>query len=153
MVTWTRAVTDRTQSDVKHVIELMKKEWKDFSIEEKEEWNSGMKGAMNLSDLNRIQSNTRLLSDVLELNLIVEDVPVVPNVIFFKSVVKNTETIRNAYMIHSATPPTPAMPINSFRKVNDIEKILEDVYEILLNNFSYYCGTEIYAGEITGLLL
>lgn len=51
------------------------------------------------------------------------------------------------------TPQTPSMPVNTYQKMNDIEKILDDVYGILLNNFNYYCGSEIYAGDDTGLLL
>lgn len=56
-------------------------------------------------------------------------------------------------MIHGDTPKTPSMPVNTYQKMNDIEKILDDVYGILLNNFNYYCGSEIYAGDDTGLLL
>ena len=35
-------------------------------------------------------------------------------------------------MIHSDTPQTPSMPVNTYQKLNDIEKILDDVYGILL---------------------
>lgn len=73
--------------------------------------------------------------------------------LILRSVINNTEVIRNAYMIHGDTPQTPSMPVNTYQKMNDIEKILDDVYGILLNNFNYYCGSEIYAGDDTGLLL
>lgn len=153
MLMWMQTVTDRKQSDVERVIELLRKGWSNFSVDETEEWMNGMKGALNLSDLQRIQNNTQLLSDVLELGLTVEDVPNCPNENFFKSLVDNTDSIRNSYMIHSSTPLTPSLPLNTYQKINDIEKILEDVYLILMNNFSYYCGNEIYAGDETGLLL
>lgn len=153
MLIWMQPVTDRSQSDVDRVLELLQKGWDNFNTDEKTEWMAGIKGALNLSDMQRIQNNTQLLSDVLELDLDVADIPEPPNETFFTSVLNNTEIIRNAYMIHSDTPQTPSMPVNTYQKLNDIEKILADVYGILLNNFNYYCGTEIYAGDDTGLLL
>ncbi len=153
MLVWMQTVTDRSQSDVDRVLELLQKGWDNFNVDEKTEWIAGIKGALNRSDMQRIQNNTKLLSDVLELNLTVADVPEHPNETFLISVINNTEVIRNAYMIHGDTPQTPSMPVNTYQKMNDIEKILDDVYGILLNNFNYYCGSEIYAGDDTGLLL
>lgn len=150
---WKDAVTDRKQSDVERVKELLEKGWQNFTDEEKEEWSSSMKGALNTSDLERIQNNVQLLSDVLELDLSVEDVPELPDVKFYDQLLINIEEIRSAYCVHQTTPDTPAAPLNTFRKWNDIEHILFDVYKILLNNFHYYCGGEIYAGNETGLLL
>lgn len=150
---WKNAVTDRTQSDVERVLELLKKGWQSFTHEEKETWQKGLKGALNRADLERIQNNVQLLSDVLELDLVVEEIPEIPKVNFYNALAENVEAIRGAYCIHSDTPLTPQAPLNTYQKWNDIEKILMDVYEILLNNFSYYCGNEIYAGDTSGLLL
>lgn len=153
MLLWKQAVTDRAQSDVERVIELLEKGWNNFSDNEKTEWNSGLKGALNVSDLERIQNNIQLLSDVLELDLNVSAVPDVPNQTFYDEIINNSEIIRGAYCIHTTTPVTPAQPLNEYQKWNDIEQILFDVHEILLNNFYYYCGSEIYCGDDTGLLL
>lgn len=153
MILWKEAVTDRRQSDVDYVLELLEKGWKNFTDEEKTEWNNGLKGAQNTSDYERIQNNIQLLSDVLELELTVSEVPENPTPTFFKNILDNTEKIRGAYCIHDSTPVTPKAPINTYQKLNDIEQILFDVYEILLNNFNYYCGNEIYAGDSIGLLL
>lgn len=153
MLLWQTAVTDRSQSDVERVQELLEKGWQNFSDEEKTEWSDGMKGALNASDLVRVQNNIQLLSDVLELDLNVLAVPELPDEIFYALIISNTERIRGAYCIHTTTPETPDAPLNTYSKWNDIERILTDVYEILLNNFHYYCGGEIYAGDDTGLLL
>lgn len=154
MLLYQQAVTDRSQSDVKRVLELLEKGWKNLTEDEQTEWNSGLKGALNKSDLERIQNNIQLLSEVLELDLTVTVVvPDPPTISFFDEIRENTESIRGAYMIHKTTPTVPEQPLNMIEKWNDIEKILEDVYGILLNNFNYYCGNEIYAGEETGLLL
>lgn len=153
MQVWKQAVTDRSQSDVDRVLELLEKGWDNFSTGEKTEWLAGMKGALNRSDMERIQNNIQLLSDVLELGLAIKAVPDHPNETFLSSIITNTEIIRNAYVIHTDTPETPSMPVNTYQKLNDIEKILEDVHGILLNNFHYYCGTEVYAGDETGMIL
>lgn len=153
MILWQNPVTDRTQDDVERVLKLLEKGWQNFSDEEKTEWSAGMKGALNATDLERIQNNIRLLSDVLELDLSVSAVPEIPDEIFYEAVRVNIASIRGAYCIHTTTPETPEAPLNTFSKWNDIERILADVYEILLNNFHYYCGSEIYAGDDIGLLL
>lgn len=153
MLLWKQPVTDRSESDIKRVFELLKKGWQNLSENEKNEWNNGVKGSLNTSDLERVQNNIQLLSDVLELGLNVSLVPEVPTSSFYDEIWQHTEQIRGAYMIHSTTPEVPEKPLNTFEKWNDIEQILSDVYGILLNNFNYYCGNEIYAGEETGLLL
>ena len=153
MLEWIHPVTDRSQSDVIRLLELLEKGWDDFTTDERTEWTTGMKGALNRSDMQRIQNNIQLLSDVLELGLVIKEVPDHPNETFLSSIITNTEIIRNAYVIHTDTPETPSMPVNTYQKLNDIEKILEDVHGILLNNFHYYCGTEVYAGDETGMIL
>ncbi|MFQ9515343.1 MAG: hypothetical protein ACLRZ9_05905 [Eubacterium sp.] len=51
-------VTDRTYSDAEKVSEFEKRGWQNLEEEERKEWISGMKGALNYTDLNRIQENT-----------------------------------------------------------------------------------------------
>lgn len=153
VILWRDAVTDRSQSDVERVRELLQKGWKNFAAIEKEEWEGDLKGALNTSDLERIQNNVQLLSDVLELGLSVAAVPELPGESFYDQLLVNVEAIRNGYCVHADTPKTPAAPLDTYQKWNDIEHILLDVYKILLNNFHYYCGGEIYAGNETGLLL
>ncbi len=86
MLLWIEAVTDRSQNDVYLVLELLEKGWKNFADSEKREWSAGMKGSLNISDLTRIQNNIQLLSDVLELNLTVSDVPEIPTVTLFDEI-------------------------------------------------------------------
>lgn len=153
MLLWQNTVTDRTQSDVDRVLELLEKGWQNFSDREKSEWNGGLKGALNTADLERIQNNIQLLSDVLEIGLTVSAVPEQRTPSFFEEILQNVATIREAYMTYNTTPANPTHPLNTYSKWNDIEKILTDIHSILLNNFCYYCGSEIYAGDETGLLL
>ena len=53
-VTWIKPVTDRTQDDVEYAKSLLKKTWKTLSESEKEEYLNGLKGCLNLADLERI---------------------------------------------------------------------------------------------------
>lgn len=153
MLLWQLTVTDRAQSDVNRVLELLEKGWQNFSDDEKNEWNIGLKGALNASDLERIQNNILLLSDILEIGLTVSKVPKLWTESLFQEILENVAAIRKAYIVYTFTPEIPEVPLNTYEKWNDIEQILEDVYTILLNNFCYYCGNEIYAGDETGLLL
>lgn len=153
MLLWQETVTDRSQSDVNRVLELLEKGWQNFSDNEKTEWSNGLKGAMNTADYERIQNNIQLLSDVLEIGLTVSAVPEPPTASFFDEILQNVTAIREAHPAYTTTPENPTHPLNTYSKWNDIEKILTDVYTILLNNFCYYCGSEIYAGDETGLLL
>ena len=152
---WITAVTDRNEQDIEHFRELVAKGWKGMTAAEQSEWLSGLKGALNRSDLERIESNIQLLSDVLELNLATyaEGVPELPDETYYANLLRNVSAIREAYCIHVGTPRAPDEPMNTYEKVNDVEAILLDVYTILMNNFHYYCGDEIYAGDSFGALL
>lgn len=50
-------ITDRTYGDVQKAIEYEKRGWKNLNEEEQQEWNAGMKGAINDFDLNRMANN------------------------------------------------------------------------------------------------
>lgn len=152
---WDEAVTDRNQGDVDRAKELRAIAWPDMTVDEQAEYLAGLKGCLNKSDLERIESNIKLISDVLELNLTtyVNAIPEFPTTTYYSNLIGNVSTIRSAYSIHVDTPNTPSVPLTYFQKWNDIEKILDDVHDTLLSNFHYYCGNEIYSGDDTGLLL
>lgn len=151
---WIDAVTDRTQTDVNYVKTQISKGYANFSDDEKTEWLAGLKGAINTSDLERIQNNISILNDVLELGLTILDVADMPQKDLYQNIMENTATIREkAPIIHSTTPEAPAMPLNTYSKWNNIEQILLDIYVILHNNFYHYAGEAYYAGDEIGLLL
>ena len=154
-IIWIDSVTDRKQEDVDRVNELNAIGWDHMTSEQKEEWSNGLKGALNRSDLLRIENNIQILSDVLGLNLMTfaNNVPGNPTIGYFSILLENVEKIRGAYGKKSTTPETPEAPINTFEKLNAIEQILKDVYDLLTNNFHYYAGEGLYAGQDTALLL
>ena len=58
-------ITDRTQSDVDRVDELASKGYDSMSSSEKAEWDEGMKGTYNASDLNRVETAVAYLAELL----------------------------------------------------------------------------------------
>lgn len=152
---WIEAVYDRSAEDVARVKALMEKTFSGMTTDEKTEWLAGLKGALNTSDLERIENNIQYLSDELDLGLTtyVGNIPAQPTESYFANMVENTRIIRLYYAVHSYTPSVPAQPLNDYEKWNAIEQILNDAYEGWSQRFYYYAGSEVFAGESTGLLL
>lgn len=149
-------IYDRTQSDVDRVIELNRKYiGRTITNEEKEEWSGSLKGAINVSDLNRIEGNIYAISEFLNASVASKTWTLneIPRVSDYQRIRGNVESLRNAWFVLPDTPPTPQQPLNTYQKWNDIEHILHDLnytYQKTVENYNY-CG-EIYAGEGIGVL-
>lgn len=152
--TWMPPVTDRTQADVDHARALITTGWENLTADQKSEYLAGLKGCLNISDLFRIENNIQILIDVLELENTshVGAVPEFPTDTYFSDMQSNVSAIRAAYCVHADTPTVPELPYNTWEKINAVERILADVYEVLSAQFVYYTG-EIYSGESIGLIL
>lgn len=150
-------VYDRTQADVDRVKELNQKYLaRTITEEEKTEWSAGLKGALNISDLNRIESNTAQLASLLAVTVQTKtwNYNDIPRASDYLRIRNNVQAVRDAWAALSDTPETPTQPLVTYQKWNDIERILHDVnyvYERTMNSY-YYCDTEIYAGEGAGIL-
>lgn len=157
-------IFDRTQNDVNHVIDLNQKYISGtITDDEKAEWASDLKGALNASDLNRIEGNiAELASDISKEVLSFNAKSIVtkqwsgtglPRVSDFLRIRTNVQALRDAWYTTGTTPDTPDPPLNYFEKINDIERILHDLYTTYVNTIrSYdYCG-EFYAGEEVGYI-
>lgn len=141
-------ITDRTQEDVdrvKYLTEVIlagtntEEEWTEFTQD--------LKGALNYSDLERIEYNLNLLSVLLQIPLVSMERDTIPRIPYFKNLLINVKRIRDSFYRLSTTPLTPNMPLNTYGKINDIERILRDAYSVRMrNSLRYmYCGTELYA--------
>lgn len=152
---WIEPVVDRKEEDIQHIRELLHLGMAGMNPEQLAEYMAGMKGALNKTDLERVENNIQIMLDVLEIeaNSNVGNVPALPTEEYFEVLLSNVEAIRGAYCIHQTTPVTPSMPLNTWQKWNEVEQILYDVHEILCNNFHYYCGEGLYLDEETALLL
>lgn len=148
-------VTDRTQIDVDEVARLEKAGWDGMTDAERERWKKGMKGALNLSDIKRIENDCYILAQLLNVSIVThrENLPRFPTGNYFKSLLDNVATLRAVGYRYQTTPEVPEQPINTYQKVNAIEKILNDIYEVYNSNFVHYAGEGLYAGQEIGLLL
>lgn len=84
------------------------------------------KGFYNVSDVQRVNSYIEYLSDVLGLNLSVEDVSLGQALTRaqMNAILDNINTIRAAWYVADDTPQTPIAVNWDYVKANNIEKIL-----------------------------
>lgn len=148
-------VYDRKQADVDRVKELRNIGWQNMTDEQRAEWLGGLKGCLNTSDLKRIENNIYVIAQLLGLNLSTckDNLPEIPNASYFTKMLENVAKIRAVGYLHKNTPVAPVQPLNTYQKVNVVERILHDVYEVYLANCNnvVYSG-EIYAGENIGTI-
>lgn len=157
-------ITDRTISDVQRWLTLRNKGYDNMTEAEKTEWNNGLKGAYNITDLNRVGNAFKYLQNrLVEAGYLVgiEFTPKpdwdggnVPTRAELTDYINTVATIRGALSALNTTPPVPPNTGSlDFQGANDIEQILIDV-EYLINKMQekpLYCG-ELYMGETGGTL-
>jgi hypothetical protein len=154
-------VTDRTINDVDYWRSLQKKGYAAMTDEEKAVWNSGtMKGAYNVSDLNRVGTALNYLREsladagyidrhlfVAKTDWTVTDIPTADDLSKYLTYVSR---IRNATVHFPDTPLTPAgTGTLNYNNANDIEKILL-ASEYILENIRaiwFFCD-DLYCGEV-----
>lgn len=146
-------VYDRTQADVNRVKTLAEKGFSKMTQAEQTEWIAGMKGALNLSDLRRIVNAMVYIAGGLGVSISTKSVPSMPKAAFYKTMLSDIAKLRSTTLVYADTPETPVRPVNTYQKVNDIEHILHDMYSIIANQYCYYSGNEIYAGDSIGAFL
>lgn len=150
-------ITDRTQADLDRWQYLAGKSYFAMTDAERAEWDTSLRGAYNVSDLNRVGAAVEYIANRLQgygigvsvnpkQDWIDEDIPTVQQMSAYLQDISN---IRNAIPVFADTPIVPTdMDYLTFDEANAIEKILVDV-EQLLNNMAaawFYCG-DLYCGE------
>lgn len=154
-----KLIYDRTPADVQRVSELDKKfRLGTATTAEAEEYLSGMKGAYNATDFNRVgvvieYIAKRLKNAGYSFGLTVKkdwrasDVPTVENTAYYLEAVN---TLRRWFVVYNNTPDTPSdLSGLTYVEANNIEKILFDIDELITKMIrqQYYAG-EVYAGEV-----
>lgn len=153
------AVFDRTEKDVQKVREYREIGYRNLTDEQKKEYNDNLKGAWNCTDMNRLENNIQFLSDLFKIDGIntktdwnYTDIASVQD---FGRVIDNINKLKSSVKIRSDTPKTPTLPINTYQKVNDLEKILYDIYYVFQNETAAFArnnetfGAELYCGDTT----
>lgn len=149
-------VYDRVQADVDYVYKLKGIGWAKMTPSQRAEWMEGLKGCLNTCDLIRIENAISIIAQLLQIELQTrkDNIPELPDADYFQKLLENVSTLRESGYLHADTPTIPMHPINTYLKLNDIEHILHDIYEICTanNNCLSYCGEEIYTGDEIGIL-
>ena len=134
-------IMDRTQADVDRVKELNAKiQNNTISEEELVEWRNGLKGALNRSDLERIVNKCVYLSNVLGVNLphslTVSDFP---NIQWFNALRGNINALLQALPQGLIQLTVPLQPLNTYKKWNTIEQILDEIDGRYADAYQYCC--------------
>lgn len=153
-------VTDRVAFDVTRWRQLRDKGYLAMTDAERAEWDAGtLKGAYNVSDLNRVGAALNYMRDrLIEASYIapnaftakttwaVSDMPTAADLTNYLNYVSQ---IREAFSRYANTPPVPPdIGALNYIEANNIEQIMVDVFNLLNNMLSarYYCG-DIFSGE------
>lgn len=112
--------------------------------------NKTRKSYYNIDDLTRINSYIKLLSDYLELGLVIEtytlgQIITLDNI---NLILNNIQTLRDNWHIADNTPYTPIASGYNYQSANDVEKILSDLndFKISVESDFKYSGT-FYSGQ------
>lgn len=150
-------ITDRTAADVELVRRLAKKGFSNMTEAEKEEWLSGLKGAYNASDMNRVESAVKYIADRFtvvgmhpEVNVyVLWSRDMYPEPAEMDRYLKNIGILRELLPMAPDVPPVPPdMDRLNCEEANDIEKILLAVDDAITRiSKSWYYSGDIYAGE------
>lgn len=150
-------VTNRTQTDVKTVCDLIQKGFEAMTADEKAQFLQPMKGTYNATDLNRVGNAVRYVADLFasygysisvspKTDYVETDIPTEEQM---EGYLADISAIRSA--LHKPlTPQTPqSMELLNHVRANNIERILKDADELIRNMIAsfVYCG-QPYCGQI-----
>lgn len=151
-------ITDRTAQDVQAVMQLITKGSGNWTDEERALWLSGMKGAYNASDLNRVES---AVNYILERYKIAGIFPVIVTKNTWQMTdfmnkdesdryLYNMRVLRSALTMPANAPEVPAdMDRFTYQEANDIESILLLIDSIITNIIAaWYFSGEVFSGEV-----
>lgn len=135
-------ITDRTQSDVDHVKELLSRAGTWTEVEQKE-WLAGMKGALSYTDFNRIESGIQELGSILGASVSVRTDWKVDGYMKVSDATRwlsNINAIRAKCSGSSSLADTPeSMDRLNFLTMNQIEGILSNI-ESLAKTYVTFSG-------------
>ena len=139
---WTQPITDRSILDIDKLQEYDEIGYKNLTNDQKSEWILGMKGALNASDLNRIESNQQFILNLLsaqyaltfKTNWLMTD--------FVEDsdenrILMNLKTLMQPFNFEEE-PQVPEKPLNYFEKINQIENIILQMYNKYYSKIKYY---------------
>ena len=140
MAEWIEPVFDRTQADVDYAISQLSQR---INTEE-------LKGCFNVSDISRIENNTRYLADELFALYYCQNISTklpwsmsgLPKQSHVDRIINNIDKLWKAYYIPDGSKDLPPTLLE-YEHINTIEKNQQLLKELLDNMKSYFreCGT------------
>lgn len=151
---WINSITDRTDEDVELVKEYDLIGFTNLTEQQKSQWINGMIGALNTSDLNRIENNIAYLAGFAKIttnnktNWAMNEIFNLENA---NRILTNIQLLCGRFSF-SQPPNIPTIPLNEFSKINQIEKLLNQMYMasqifVLRPNFITSDGKEILMSD------
>lgn len=151
-------ITDRTRSDVDRAIDLSAKGLADMTAEELAEFEAGLKGAYNATDLNRVESAVQYLTERLTIAGVYrtlstkntwarQDYPVSTEMVRY---LENIRALRSSFTLPADAPTVPEdMHRFTYQEANNIEKLLLIIDAIITNiALVWFYSGELHAGEV-----
>lgn len=153
-------VTDRTQADVERVKALAAKGFAAMTAAERAEWLTGMKGAYNASDMNRVGTALNYLAARLapvcgmsiawsaKTDWAATDIITASQAEAYR---KQVQSIRDALAYPAETPDVPQLARLTYIGANDIERILKLCEDLIVNvakSFRHTGAAECAAGGL-----
>ena len=152
-------ITDRTNQDVARWRTLHDKGWAAMTDAERSEWLGEMKGTYTYTDLNRVETAVKNLSDqFIEMGYLVTPLTVktnwnrwsVPTRMDFTRYLDNIKILKSLVPGYPETPDVPGINQKlNYELANDIEKILVDLMDVAakIPQSWNYVG-DLFSGEV-----
>ena len=146
-------VTDRTQADVERVKALAAKGFAAMTAAERAEWLTGMKGAYNASDMNRVGTALNYLAARLApvCGMSIAWSAKTDSATQAEAYRKQVQSIRDALAYPEGTPDAPELNRMTYTGANDIERVLalcEELIDNITKAFRYTGAAECATGGL-----
>lgn len=157
-------IFDRNSNDVIRSLELRKKIQKGYDLTE-EETEEIERGTLTINTLNRIEDK------ISELKNILDDMDYKSENLTsyrwnfgdfflqkdFERILDSIKKLKNSFFVYQYTPDIPGLNYRHFQNINDVEKIIFDISQMIddvLNNYrecgNTECGEDSEVDEIIG---
>lgn len=154
-------VYNRAQGDIDEIKVNRQIGYQNLSGVEQIKWVSGLIGALNAKDLNRIETNLQTIADLLDIDDLLFktdwDYTDVVRMVDELRIISNLKKIEERYIFETERKDIK-LPLNHYEKINAIEKLISDMYEALLEqynkeNFKTSDGKNFIPLDSTGMIV
>lgn len=128
-------IYNRSQNDIEKLKSYREIGYQNLTSEQQLEWLSGMIGALNTKDLNRIENNIQTIADLLDIkglsfktNWNYTDFVKISDE---RRIIDNLNKAKERYIFEIEREDIQ-LPLNHYKKINSIEKLIFDMYNAFI---------------------